>query len=60
MKLTLLFPRYSHSSKSLSNRYVHLTNYSVNKNNDDYIKNEDESGTDSHKWYVIKLLFCCF
>lgn len=42
--------KYSHSSKSLSNRYVHLTNYSVNKYNDAYIKNEDEAGTDSHKW----------
>jgi len=42
--------KYSHSSKSLSNRYVHLTNYSVNKFNDAYIKNEDEAGTESHKW----------
>lgn len=42
--------KYSHSNKSLSNRYVHLTNYSVNKYNDAYIKNEDESGTESHKW----------
>ncbi|XP_063694159.1 tubulin monoglutamylase TTLL4-like isoform X10 [Bolinopsis microptera] len=42
--------KYSHSSKSLSNRYVHLTNYSVNKFNDAYIKNEDETGTESHKW----------
>lgn len=42
--------KYSHSSKSLSNRYVHLTNYSVNKFNDAYIKNEDEQGTESHKW----------
>jgi len=47
--------KYSHSSKSLSNRYAHLTNYSVNKNNDAYIKNVDAEGTNSHKWAIKSL-----
>ena len=39
--------------KSLSNRYMHMTNYSVNKRNPEYESNADESVCQGHKWYVI-------
>lgn len=45
---------YSTSKSSLKQRFVHLTNYSVNKKADTYVKNEnsnvaaDASGTNSN------------
>lgn len=42
--------RYSSSMKSLSNKFVHLTNYSVNKNNTEYKSNSDETACQGHKW----------
>ena len=45
------FPfRYSSSMKSLSNRFMHLTNYSINKKNDDFTPNEDYTACEGHKW----------
>ena len=37
--------------KSLSNKFMHLTNYSVNKKNAEYQANEDETACQGHKWY---------
>lgn len=42
--------RYSSSMKSLSNKFVHLTNYSVNKKNTEYKSNSDETACQGHKW----------
>jgi tubulin polyglutamylase TTLL4 len=47
---------YSRNPKHLKNRFMHLTNYSVNKNNDDFVKNEDagECGVGT-KWTLKAL-----
>ena len=37
--------------KSLGNKFMHLTNYSVNKKNAEYQANEDETACQGHKWY---------
>ena len=48
--LHLMPNRYSYSTKSLSNRYMHLTNYSINKRNDGYKHNDDQDICQGHKW----------
>ena len=45
-------PRYSTATKSISNRFMHLTNYSVNKKNSSFTANSDETVCQGHKWYV--------
>ena len=45
-----LHRRYSYSLKNLHNRFMHLTNYSVNKRNADYESNSDEDICQGHKW----------
>ncbi|KAG8547187.1 hypothetical protein GDO81_028888 [Engystomops pustulosus] len=47
--------KYSSSMKSLSNKFMHLTNYSVNKKNVDYKANADESACQGHKWALKAL-----
>ncbi|XP_072197890.1 tubulin monoglutamylase TTLL4 isoform X2 [Excalfactoria chinensis] len=49
--------KYSSSMKSLSNKFVHLTNYSVNKKNTEYKSNLDETATacQGHKWALKAL-----
>ena len=44
--------RYSYSAKNLGNRYMHLTNYSINKQNDNYQSNSGHRECEGHKWYV--------
>ena len=40
--------------KSLSNKFMHLTNYSINKKNEGaYQANSDETLCQGHKWCVI-------
>ncbi|XP_075009107.1 tubulin monoglutamylase TTLL4 isoform X4 [Calonectris borealis] len=51
----LLVQRYSSSMKSLSNKFVHLTNYSVNKKNTEYKSNLDETACQGHKWALKAL-----
>lgn len=53
---------YSTSQKSLSKRYIHLTNYSVNKHAPSYIKadgsgdnNNNEQQQNASKWSIIAL-----
>ncbi len=38
---------------SLSDLYVHLTNYSINKNSGGYVPNEEPNLCQGHKWYVF-------
>ncbi|KAM5124839.1 LOW QUALITY PROTEIN: tubulin monoglutamylase TTLL4 [Mantella aurantiaca] len=47
--------KYSSSTKSLSNKFMHLTNYSVNKKNVDYKSNSDETACQGHKWALKAL-----
>ncbi|XP_053327163.1 tubulin monoglutamylase TTLL4 [Spea bombifrons] len=47
--------KYSSSMKSLSNKFMHLTNYSVNKKNADYKANSDETACQGHKWALKAL-----
>ncbi|KAK4471895.1 hypothetical protein MN116_005281 [Schistosoma mekongi] len=42
--------KYSNAVRSLSNRYIHLTNYSVNRLNSEYISNTNEFTAKGHKW----------
>lgn len=42
--------RYSSSMKTLSNKFMHLTNYSVNKKNSEYQTNSDYKACQGHKW----------
>lgn len=56
--LSSAFPltsRYSPSMKSLGNKFMHLTNYSVNKKNAEYQANEDETACQGHKWALKAL-----
>ena len=39
------------AAKSLSNRFMHLTNYSVNKKNSAFTPNSDETVCQGHKWF---------
>ncbi|NXK62244.1 TTLL4 polyglutamylase, partial [Sylvietta virens] len=47
--------KYSSSMESLSNKFMHLTNYSVNKKNTDYKSNSDETACQGHKWALKAL-----
>ncbi|XP_074659233.1 uncharacterized protein LOC141911990 isoform X2 [Tubulanus polymorphus] len=42
--------KYSSSMKSLNNKFMHLTNYSINKRNNEYQSNTDENACQGHKW----------
>nr|XP_003215124.1 PREDICTED: tubulin polyglutamylase TTLL4 [Anolis carolinensis]XP_008110400.1 PREDICTED: tubulin polyglutamylase TTLL4 [Anolis carolinensis] len=47
--------KYSSSMKSLSNKFMHLTNYSINKKNIEYKSNADENACQGHKWALKAL-----
>ncbi|KAI1899107.1 hypothetical protein AGOR_G00058080 [Albula goreensis] len=47
--------KYSSSMKSLSNKFMHLTNYSVNKKNSEYQSNSDDQTCQGHKWALKAL-----
>ncbi|KAM6946074.1 tubulin monoglutamylase TTLL4 [Aplochiton taeniatus] len=47
--------KYSSSLKSLSNKFMHLTNYSVNKKNSEYQSNSDDKACQGHKWALKAL-----
>lgn len=48
--------KYSEKADTLSDRYMHLTNYSINKLSSNYSANEDASACQGHKW-TVKSLF---
>ena len=52
--------RYSSSMKSLNNRYIHLTNYSINRSHSEYQSNSNVTVRQGHKWCVssASLLGC--
>uniref|UniRef100_H3DDX9 Tubulin tyrosine ligase like 4 n=1 Tax=Tetraodon nigroviridis TaxID=99883 RepID=H3DDX9_TETNG len=47
--------KYSSSMKTLSNKFMHLTNYSVNKKNTEYQTNSDDKACQGHKWALKAL-----
>ncbi|NXG71321.1 TTLL4 polyglutamylase, partial [Baryphthengus martii] len=47
--------KYSSSMKNLNNKFMHLTNYSVNKKNTEYKSNSDETACQGHKWALKAL-----
>uniref|UniRef100_A0A2M4BA23 Putative tubulin polyglutamylase ttll4 n=1 Tax=Anopheles marajoara TaxID=58244 RepID=A0A2M4BA23_9DIPT len=51
--------KYSEKSETLSDRYMHLTNYSINKLSNNYSQNEDADACQGHKW-TIKSLWSYF
>ncbi len=42
--------KYSNSVKTIGDKFMHLTNYSINKSNKDYKANDDENACYGHKW----------
>ncbi|KAJ8024983.1 Tubulin polyglutamylase TTLL4 [Holothuria leucospilota] len=47
--------KYSASMKSLNNRYMHLTNYSINKKSSEFTSNDDTLACEGHKWSLVAL-----
>jgi tubulin polyglutamylase TTLL4 len=47
--------KYATDNASLSDVYMHLTNYSINKNNASYTPNEDPDVRQGHKWTLASL-----
>ena len=47
--------KYTHDNKSLSDVFMHLTNYSINKNSSTYLPNEDPEKREGHKWTLAAL-----
>ncbi|CAG2060731.1 unnamed protein product, partial [Timema podura] len=47
--------KYSADMSSLGDRYMHLTNYSINKLSSQYTQNEDATACQGHKWTVKTL-----
>ncbi|XP_050294312.1 tubulin monoglutamylase TTLL4-like isoform X2 [Anthonomus grandis grandis] len=48
--------KYSDDVKDLKDRYMHLTNYSINKLSSQYTSNEDANACHGHKWTLSKLM----
>lgn len=51
--------KYSNDIDTLNDRYMHLTNYSINKLSSNYAKNEDAESCNGHKW-TLKTLWKYF
>uniref|UniRef100_U5EQF5 Putative tubulin polyglutamylase ttll4 n=1 Tax=Corethrella appendiculata TaxID=1370023 RepID=U5EQF5_9DIPT len=47
--------KYSEKSDTLNDRFMHLTNYSINKLSSNYNANEDATACKGHKWTVKSL-----
>ncbi|XP_037904055.1 tubulin polyglutamylase TTLL4-like isoform X2 [Hermetia illucens] len=47
--------KYSERADSLNDRYMHLTNYSINKLSSTYSQNEDVNACEGHKWTIQSL-----
>nr|XP_045584027.1 tubulin monoglutamylase TTLL4-like isoform X1 [Procambarus clarkii]XP_045584028.1 tubulin monoglutamylase TTLL4-like isoform X1 [Procambarus clarkii] len=47
--------QYNNASTSLNDRYMHLTNYSVNKSSSSYTHNVDAGQCQGHKWTIKSL-----
>jgi hypothetical protein len=52
--------KYSNNANTVNKQYIHLTNYSVNKKNEEYIKSKGTTGTEddsesASKWNLAQL-----
>uniref|UniRef100_A0A8D8RRT1 Tubulin polyglutamylase TTLL4 n=2 Tax=Cacopsylla melanoneura TaxID=428564 RepID=A0A8D8RRT1_9HEMI len=47
--------KYNSNSETLQDRYMHLTNYSINKLSSSYTQNEDAEACQGHKWTLKSL-----
>ncbi|CAF0928414.1 unnamed protein product [Brachionus calyciflorus] len=47
--------KYSNSSKTIGDKFMHLTNFSINKTNKEYKSNDDENACVGHKWSLKAL-----
>lgn len=47
--------KYSNHTDNLTDQFIHLTNYSVNKNNTNYVSNNDSNGHSGNKWTLKTL-----
>jgi len=47
--------KYSNDSKCVDDVYMHLTNYSINKNSATYTQNDDSESCQGHKWTLKSL-----
>jgi tubulin polyglutamylase TTLL4 len=52
--------KYSNNPKMLEKRFIHLTNYSVNKKSEDFVKSgakdgDGDEGEDASKWNLHQL-----
>jgi tubulin polyglutamylase TTLL4 len=46
---------YRNESTTLSDRFMHLTNYSVNKSNSSYTHNTEAGQCQGHRWTLCTL-----
>ena len=44
--------KYTPAAKTLSDQYIHLTNYSINKHSESYVQNDRVGECKGHKWLV--------
>ncbi|XP_014672909.1 PREDICTED: tubulin polyglutamylase TTLL4-like [Priapulus caudatus] len=47
--------KYTPSVDSIKNKFIHLTNYSINKNHAGYTYNDDHGACSGHKWSLVTL-----
>lgn len=55
-KFLTISVKYSDENNSLQDRYMHLTNYSINRLSKSYTHNQDAAACQGHKWYGIHFL----
>jgi len=46
---------YTNDPEQISNNYIHLTNYSVNKTSEEFVYNESPGSYEGHKWNLKTL-----
>ncbi|OON14448.1 Tubulin-tyrosine ligase family protein [Opisthorchis viverrini] len=42
--------KYTNATRCLGNRFIHLTNYSINRLNSEYVSNSSDLAAKGHKW----------
>ena len=46
---------YNNNPEDIDNKFIHITNFSVNKNNKDFVYNENPGQYEGHKWNLKTL-----
>ncbi|KAG5446229.1 Tubulin polyglutamylase ttll4 [Clonorchis sinensis] len=47
--------KYTNATRCLGNRFIHLTNYSINRLNSEYVSNSSDLAAKGHKWSLRAL-----